>query len=109
MPVVRVSDSFWENVAWIENFAAPADNLARAESTLVSEFWIVETRADALLWVEIEAVDLIVTILPDRLKFWAAAVMRRVPSAEAKAVIWVVDPFTKLKPLKLALLTIVDI
>ena len=57
MPVVSVSDSFWANVAWIENFAAPADNLARAELTLVSEVWIVATRVEALAWVEIVAVD----------------------------------------------------
>ena len=36
-----MSDSFWANVAWIENFAAPDDSLARAELTLVSEDWIV--------------------------------------------------------------------
>ena len=58
MPVVSVSDRFWANVAWIENFAAPADNLARAELTLVSEVWMVATRVEALAWVEIVAVDL---------------------------------------------------
>ena len=56
MPVVSVSDSFWAKVAWIENFAAPADNLARAELTLVSEAWMVATRVEALAWVEIVAV-----------------------------------------------------
>ncbi len=57
MPAVRVSDSFWAKVAWIENFAAPDDSLARAELTLVSEVWMVATRAEALAWVEIVAVD----------------------------------------------------
>src|SRR5580704_19776555 len=71
IPVVRVSDSFWVSVAWIENFAEPADNLASAELTLTSEAWIVAIRAEALDWVEIEAVDLMVTIEPDRLIFWA--------------------------------------
>ena len=56
MPAVSVSDSFWVKVAWIENFAAPADSLARAELTLVSEVWIVAIRAEALAWVEIVAV-----------------------------------------------------
>ena len=56
MPVVSVSDSFWAKVAWIENFAAPADNLARAELTLVSEVWIVAIRVEAFAWVEIVAV-----------------------------------------------------
>src|SRR5579872_6702734 len=90
MPWVRVSDSFWENVAWIENFAAPDENLARAELTLESEDWMVATKVEALAWVEIVAVDFTVTIAPDRLSFWAAVVMRREPSAEAKAVIWLV-------------------
>src|SRR6201994_314740 len=57
MPAVKVSDSFWVNVAWIENFAAPDDSLARAELTLVSEVWSVPIRAEALVWVEIVAVD----------------------------------------------------
>src|ERR1700755_205454 len=87
IPVVRVSDSFWEKVAWIENFAAPDDSLARAELTLVSEAWIVATRVEALAWVEIVAVDVMVTILPDSFMFWAEVVIRRLPSAEAKAVI----------------------
>ena len=56
MPAVSVSDSFWVKVAWIENFAEPADNLASAELTLVSEVWIVLIRAEALAWVEIVAV-----------------------------------------------------
>ena len=37
MPAVRVSDSFWVKVDWIENFAEPDDSLASAELTLVSE------------------------------------------------------------------------
>ena len=41
--------------------------------------------------------------------FWAAVVMRRVPSAEARAVIWVVEPSTRLKPLNTAFFTIVVI
>src|SRR5205085_9895093 len=106
---VRVSDSFCEKVAWIENFAAPDDSLARAELTLVSEVWIVATRVEALDWVEIVAVDFKVTMAPDSFMFWAAVVIRRVPSAEARAVIWLVEPFTRLKPLNTALLTIVVI
>src|SRR3984885_12618606 len=86
MPVVRVSDSFWVNVAWIENFAAPDDSLARAELTLVSEVWMVAIRAEALAWVEIVDVVLIVTIEPDSFMFCAEVVMWRVPSAEARAV-----------------------
>src|ERR1700761_4815085 len=85
IPAVRVSDSFWAKVPWIENFAAPADNLARAELTLVSEVWITLISDEALAWVETEAVDFKVTIEPDRLMFWAEVVMRRVPSAEARA------------------------
>src|ERR1700761_5068459 len=71
MPCVRVSDSFCEKVAWIENFAAPDDSLAKAELTLVSEDWIVATRVEALAWVEIVDVAFKVTIEPDRLIFWA--------------------------------------
>src|ERR1700744_2428050 len=81
MPVVSVSDRFWANVAWIENFAAPADNLARAELTLVSEDWMVATRVEALDWVEIDAVEAMVTIEPPRLIFWAWGGIRRVPAA----------------------------
>ena len=69
MPVVRVSDSFCAKVAWTENFAAPADNLARAESTLVSEVWIVEIREEALLWVEMVLVFFKVTMEPEMLMF----------------------------------------
>src|SRR6185312_5465804 len=98
IPAVSVSDSFWAKVAWIENFAAPDDSLARAELTLVSEAWIVATRVDALAWVEIVAVD-----------FWAPVVIRRVPSAEARAVMLLVEPSTRLKPLKVAFFTIVVI
>src|SRR3984885_4477444 len=59
IPAVRVSDSFWVKVAWIENFAAPDDSLARAELTLVREAWITPIRAEALAWVETVEVDLI--------------------------------------------------
>src|SRR6202012_6309135 len=48
IPWVRVSESLPVNVDWIENFFAPAESLARAESTLVSEAWMVATRGDAL-------------------------------------------------------------
>ena len=48
-------------------------------------------------------------MLPDRLIFWAKVVTWRVPSAEARALILVVEPLTRLKPLKVALLTIVVI
>src|SRR3954470_9776560 len=91
IPWVRVSDSFWAKVAWIENFAAPDDSLAKAELTLVSELWIVATRAEALAWVEMVEVDFTVTIEPDSFMFWAAVVMRRAPSDEARAVICVVE------------------
>src|SRR6185312_15967570 len=103
----RVSDSFCEKVAWIENFAAPDDSLARAELTLVSEVWMVATKVEALAWVEIVDVDFKVTIEPDSFMFWAAVVMRRLPSAEARAVICVVEPSTRLKPLNTAFFTIV--
>src|SRR5580692_6583748 len=76
IPAVRVSDSFWAKVAWIENFAAPADNLASAPLTLVREVWSVAIRAEALAWVEIVAVDFNVTIEPDRLMFCAWVVTR---------------------------------
>src|SRR3984885_5238263 len=95
MPVVSTSDNFWAKVAWIENFAAPADSLASAELTLVSEVWIVAIKAEALAWVEIVAVDLMVTIEPDRLMFWAWVVIRRVPSDDARAWIMLVEPFTR--------------
>src|ERR1700761_9052465 len=74
IPAVSVSESFWVKVAWIENFAAPADNLAKAELTLVSEVWMVAIRAEALVWVEIVAVDFRVTIEPDSFRFCAAVV-----------------------------------
>ena len=54
---------------------------------MVSEDWIVEINADALDCVEIVAVVAMVTIEPDKFRFWAAAVMRRDPSAVARAVI----------------------
>src|SRR5438874_13033862 len=79
IPATRVSDSFWAKVAWIENFAAPDDNFARDELTLVSEVWIVATKAEALAWVEMVEVVFTVTIVPDSFMFWAAVVMRRVP------------------------------
>src|ERR1700755_2885691 len=85
MPAVRVSDSFWVKVAWIENLAAPDDSLARAELTLVSEDWITLIRAEALAWVEIVDVVFTVTIEPDSFMFWAWAVIRRVPSEDARA------------------------
>ena len=65
--------------------------------------------AEALAWVEIVPVDVIVTIEPDSDMFSALAVMRRAPSAEARAVILVVEPSTRLKLLKTAFLTIVVI
>ena len=105
MPVVSVSDSFWVKVAWIENFAEPADNLARAESTLVSEVWIVLIKAEALVWVEIEAGGL---DRHDRAATGSCSgpwvVTWRVPSDEASAVIWLVEPLTRLKPLKTGVL-----
>ena len=58
----------------------------RAELTLVSEAWSVAIREEALAWVEIVLVDLMVTIEPDSANFWADVVMRRVPSDEARAV-----------------------
>src|SRR5579883_2206558 len=109
MPWTRVSDIFCTKVPWIENFAAPDDNLASAALTLVSEVWIVATRAEAFAWVEMVAVVFTVTIVPDSFMFWAAVVMRRVPSAEARAVTWLVEPSTRLKPLNTAFLTIVVI
>src|SRR6185312_13886379 len=97
MPAVSVSDNFWVKVAWIENFAAPADSLASAELTLVSEVWMVAIRAEALAMVEMVAVDARVTIEPDKLIFCAMVVMRREPSAEARAWTFVVVPSTRLK------------
>src|SRR6478672_4397831 len=84
IPAVKVSDSFWVKVAWIENLAAPDDSLARAELTLVSEAWITLIRAEALAWVETVEVDFKVTIVPESDRFWAAVVTRRVPSADAR-------------------------
>ncbi len=54
-------------------------------------------------------VDLIVTIVPESASFWAAVVMRRVPSEDARAVIWVVEPSTRLTPLNTAFFTMVVI
>src|SRR3954464_2576276 len=107
MPAVRVSDSFWVKVAWIENFAAPDDNLARAELTLVSDAWITVIMAEALAWVETVDVVFKVTIEPDSFRFWAIVVTRRVPSADARAWTMVVEPSTRLKLLKTAFFTIV--
>src|SRR6185312_9401601 len=109
IPAVKVSESFWVKVDWIENFAEPADNLASAELTLVSEDWIVAISAEAFAWVEMTEVFLIVTIVPDKAMFCAAVVMRRVPSAEARAVTWLVEPSTRLKPLNTAFFTMVEI
>src|ERR1700689_2469337 len=95
MPAVRVSDSLLTKVAWIENFAEPADNCARAESTLVSELWIVVIMDEAFACVETVPVDVKVTIVLDRLKFCAEVVTWRVPSDEAKASILVVEPSTR--------------
>ena len=50
---------------------------------------MVAIMVDALVWVEIEAVEVIVTMEPDRLMFCAATVMLRVPSEDASAVICV--------------------
>src|SRR6185312_10249785 len=108
-PAVKVSASFWVKVAWIENFAAPADNLASAALTLVSEVWMTPISAEALAWVETEAVDFKVTMLPLRLIFCDMVVMRRAPSADAKAWTLVVEPSTRLKLLKTAFFTIVEI
>src|SRR2546423_14984047 len=85
MPAVRVSDSFWVKVAWMENFAAPEDSLARAELTLVSEAWITVIMAEALAWVETVDVVFKVTIEPDSFRFWAMVVTRRGPSPGAPA------------------------
>ena len=85
MPAVSVSDSFWVKVAWIENFAAPADSLARAELTLVSEVWIVGDQGRGLGLGRDVAV---VVMRHDRARqahVLRLAVMRRVPSAEARA------------------------
>src|SRR4051812_17400808 len=109
MPAVRVSESFWVKVDWIENFAAPADNLAKAELTLVSEDWIVLIKAEAFACVEMVDVVLIETMPPDKVMFCAAVVIRRVPSADARAVTWVVEPSTRLKPLNTAFFTMVEI
>ena len=109
IPVVRVSDSFWANVAWIENFAAPDDSLARAELTPVSEVWIVATRVEALAWVEIVAVDFKVTIEPDRLQVLGRGGDAARAISRGQAVIWVVEPSTRLKPLNTAFFTIVVI
>ena len=70
---------------------------------------MVATRVEALDWVEIVAVEVRVTMAPPRLIFCACVVMRRVPSAEAKAVICLVEPSTRLKPLNTAFFTIVGI
>src|SRR5437868_10688796 len=91
MPAVRVSDSFWVNVAWIENFAAPDDSLARAELTLVSEVWITAIMADALAWVETVDVLFRVTMAPDSFMFWAWAVIRRVAFVRATACSWLAE------------------
>src|SRR5664279_816934 len=93
----------------MENFLAPAESLARAESTFVRDVWMVAISDDALVCVEIDAVEVMVTIAPERLRFWAAVVMRREPSEDARAVISFVEPSTRLTPLKTAFFTIVVI
>jgi len=108
-PVVSVSDSFWVKVPWIENFFAPALSLARAEFTFVSEAWRVAISVEALACVEIVAVLFRVTMVPYNFRVCDAVVMRRVPSEDARAVIWVVEPSTRLMPLKIAFFTIVAI
>src|SRR5581483_3675596 len=109
IPVVRVSDSFWAKVAWMENLAAPDDSFAKAALTAVSEDWMVATKVEAFAWVEIVDVADTLTMPPDSDRFCAAVVMRREPSAEARAEICLVEPSTRLKPLNTALLTIVVI
>ena len=62
-----------------------------------------------LAQVEIVAVLVIVTMEPDRLRFWAWVVMRRVPSADASAMTLPGEPSPRLKLLKTAFFTIVVI
>ncbi len=76
---------------------------------MVSEAWMVATSVEALACVEIVLVDLIVTIVPESASFWPEVVMRRVPSADARAVICVVEPSTRLVPLNDAFFTMVVI
>jgi hypothetical protein len=105
MPVVSASESCDTKFDWIENFAEPLDSFDRAESTLTSELSIVATMVDAFDCVEMVAVELTETIEPERLIFSAAAVILCVPSADASAVIWVVEPLIRLKPLNCAFWT----
>ena len=67
------------------------------------------TIVDAFAAVEMVLVVLIVTTEPDSDMFCEPTVMWRVPSAEASAVMLVVEPSTRLKPLNTAFLTIVVI
>ena len=69
-------------IVWIDEFKRVKDDHPRG--VLIASI-MEEYRKDA--WVEIVEVALTVTMVPDRLIFWAAVVMRREPSAEAKAVI----------------------
>ncbi len=105
MPVVNVDDSCVTKDDWIENFATPLDREASAASTFVKDDSTVEIIVDAFDWVEIEPVVAIVTILPLRLMFSAATVMRCVPSVEARAVICFVEPLIRLTPLNWAFCT----
>src|ERR1700744_3370631 len=103
MPVVSVSDNCETKLDWIENFFAPLDSLASAASTLLSEGSTGEITVQAESCVEIEADLPMVTMLPLRLMFSEATVMRCEPSADARAEMPPVDePSIRLKPLKLA-------
>src|SRR5579862_1171253 len=66
---------------------------------------MVETMVDALVCVEIVPVDLMVTIDPDKLIFSADTVMRCWPSADARAMICLVEPLIRLMPLNWAFVT----
>ena len=60
-------------------------------------------------WVEIEAVDVMVTIKPERLIFSAGVVTRRLPSADAKAVDLVRRTIHHIEAIERAFVTIVVI
>ena len=71
---------------------------------LVSDDSIVEIMVEAAVWVEIVEVEPTVTMEPPSDRFSAPTVILCAPSEDASAVIWFVEPSSRLKPLKVALL-----
>ena len=88
------------------NFFEPAASLAKAAFTFWTDALMMEIIVDALAWVEIVDVVLMVTTEPESFNVTPATVIFLLPSAEASAVMFATEPSTRLVPLKFAFCTI---